>query len=40
MTRREKSDYICSSCGDGVIAEEVFHTKKYKNLCIPCYHKV
>lgn len=34
------SDFICSNCGDEVMIEEVFHTKKYENLCIPCYHKV
>jgi len=37
MTRR-KPDYICSRCGDGVMTEEVFHFKKYLNLCIKCYH--
>ena len=38
MARRKKPDYVCSKCGNGVMAEEVFHLKKYPNLCIPCYH--
>lgn len=39
MVKRKKPDYVCSKCGDGVMAEEVFHLKKYPNLCIKCYHQ-